>query len=81
MTSVIGIPSVSVLKCNMKYRQSGKVELFINYLINYINDFDHCCTGKLNRVKAPIVIGAHICTEEFFDGFMDTVRLFADAAL
>ena len=24
------------------------------------------------------MIGAHICTNEYFDGFMDTVRLFAD---
>jgi len=31
-------------------------------------------TGKLQRVKAPIVIGARLCKGQYFDGVMDTVR-------
>ncbi|KAK2182817.1 hypothetical protein NP493_335g04011 [Ridgeia piscesae] len=36
--------------------------------------------GKLQRVKAPIVIGARLCKGQYFDGVMDTIS-FAKGAL
>ena len=40
-------------------------------------DICHISPGRLNRVKASLVIGGCICADDcFFDGLMDSVRVF-----
>ena len=39
-------------------------------------DICHISPGRLNRVKAGLVIGGCICADDcFFDGHMDSVRV------
>ena len=40
-------------------------------------DICNISPGRLNRVKAGLVIGGCICADDcFFDGLMDSVRVF-----